>query len=174
MFKAFAGSENKASGKTPATDGSAPRPVLRASKLMLFGAAGTIVYGIWAVIPALTNKSALIKYYESVDHLTASKANSGFVGTTIVDILLWLAAAAVWWWMARATRAGFGQARLASSVLFLAWTYWTYQSAPAANTVLGLINLIITLIIWGIGGVAIYQLWLPESTLFIRSAAKSR
>ena len=60
-------------------------------------------------------------------------------------------------------------ARLASSAFFLFWTYFTYESISGANSVVGLLNLIVELTIWGIGGVAIYQLWLPESSLFLRS-----
>jgi hypothetical protein len=48
----------------------------------------------------------------------------------------------------------------------------TYESISAANTVDGLVNLIIMLITWGLGGVAIYQLWLPESTVFFKSAPR--
>ena len=29
------------------------------------------------------------------------------------------------------------------------------------------------LIIWGIGGAAIYQLWMPETSAFMRSTAES-
>jgi hypothetical protein len=73
-------------------------------------------------------------------------------------------------------QAGVGWARLASSVLFLLWTYFTYESISGVDSVVGLINFIVELIIWGFGGAAIYQLWLPESSLFIRSnkAANSR
>jgi hypothetical protein len=177
MFKASTGSQKKASGKTPAEDDSAPRPVRRASKLMLFGAGGTIAYGVFWAIVALTNRSAWLKSYESVGHESASQANSGFYAALVFSLLLCLAGAAVWWWMSRANRAGLGWARLASSVLFLLWTYVTYQSISSANTVVGLIDLIVMLIIWGIGGGAIYQLWLPESSAYLRSSgtlSKSR
>jgi len=177
MFKASTGSVNKASGKTPATDGSLPPPVRRACKLMLFGAGGTIVYGIFWVIVALVDKNALLKSYETVGHESASNANSGFWAALVFSLAVCLAGAALWLWMSRATRAGLGWARLASSVLFLLWTYFTYQSISAANTVVGLIDLIVMLIVWGIGGAAIYQLWMPESSTFIRSAgsvSKSR
>lgn len=173
MFKAFAGSQDKASGKAPAKDVSAPAPVRRASKLMLFGAGGTIVYGVFWVIVALADKSALLKSYESVGHESASKANSGFYAALVFSLVVCLAGAVLWWWMSRANRAGLGWARLASSALFLLWTYFTYQSISSANTVVGLINLIIMLITWGIGGAAIYLLWLPESSAFLRSGETS-
>jgi hypothetical protein len=176
MFKAFTGSDNKASGKTPATGGTAPRPLLRASKLMVFGAGGTIVYGVFWIIVALTSRSAWLKSYESLEHESASQANSGFYASVVFTLVLSVAAAAVWWWMSRVNQAGLGWARLASSVLFLLWTYFTYESISGVDSVVGLINFIVELVIWGFGGAAIYQLWLPESSLFIRSnkAANSR
>jgi hypothetical protein len=174
MFKAFTGSETKASGKTPATDVAAPRAVQRAGKLMLFGAAGTIVYAVFWIIVAVISRSALLKHYESVGHESASSANSGFFAALVFSTIICLAGAAVWWWMSRANQAGLGWARLASSVLFLLWTYVTYQSISTANSVTGLIDLIIMLVIWVFGGVAIYHLWLPESTIFIRSTAAAK
>ena len=54
-----------------------------------------------------------------------------------------------------------GWARLASSVLFLLWTYFTYESISGVDSVVGLINFIVELVVWGFGGAAIYQLWLP-------------
>jgi glucan phosphoethanolaminetransferase (alkaline phosphatase superfamily) len=176
MFKAFTGSENKASGKTSATDGSAPRTLLRASKLMVFGAGATIVYGVFWAIVALVNKNAWLKSYETVEHESAKAASSGFYASVVFTLVLSVAAAALWWWMSRLNAAGLWWARLASSVLFLLWTYFTYESISGANSVVGLLNLIVELTIWGIGGVAMYHLWLPESSLFIRStkAANSR
>jgi hypothetical protein len=171
MFKVFAGSENKASGKTPATDGSAPpRTVQRASKLMIYGAGGSVVFGIFGIIVALTNRASWVKYYEALNHESASQANSGFVAGVVFTLVVSIAAAAVWLWMARANRSGLSSARWASSALFLVWTYASYRTISSANTVVGLIELIIMLIIWGIGGAVIYQLWMPETTAFIRSA----
>jgi hypothetical protein len=178
MFKASTGSVNKASGKTPAKDDSVPPPVRRACKLMLFGAGGTIVYGIFWIIVALTSRGDWIKHYETAAHESASQASSGFDAALVFSLAICLAGAAIWWWMSRVSRtAGLVWPRWASSVLLLLWTYVTYQSISAADTVIGLIDLIIMLIIWGIGGAAIYQLWLPESSTFIRSAgtvSKSR
>jgi len=177
MFKASTGSVNKASGKTPASDDSVPPPVRRACKLMLFGAGGTIVYGIFWIIVALTSRSSWIKHYESAAHESASQASSGFDAALVFSLVICLAGAAVWWYMSRANRSGQGWPRWVSSVLLLLWTYTTYQSISDANTVIGLIDLIIMLVVWGIGGAAIYQLWLPESSAFIRSAgtvSKSR
>jgi hypothetical protein len=173
MFKAFPGSENKASGKAVAKDGSAyPRSIRFAAKAMLGGAVATIVYGLWGVIAALTQKTAVLKYYESLYHESASKANSGFNSGIVFALLFSLIMAAVWWGMSRGTRAGQGWSRWLSSVLFLAWTFVTYQTISTAHTVVGLVNFIITLIIWGVGGAAIYQMWLPESSAYFKTQSR--
>lgn len=178
MFKAFAGSESKASGKTPATDGSAPpRTVQRAARLMVVGAGGNVVFGIFGIVVALTNRTAWIKYYRGLNHESASQANSGFTAGVVFTLIVSLAAAALWLWMIRANRSGMNAARWASSVFFVVWSYLTYRSISSANTGVGLAELIILLIIWGVGGAAVYQLWLPETTAFIRrteEASKSR
>ncbi len=171
MFKAFTGSESKASGKPPAKNApTVPPATRRASALMLGGAAGTVVFGIYGVIAALTSKAAVIHYYESLNHMTASQANSGFAAAVVFTIVVCLAFAAVWVFMARANRAGLGWARVASSVLFLLWTYGTWRSFATANTTVGLVDLIIMLVIWGIGGAALSQLWLPETSAFMKSS----
>jgi hypothetical protein len=169
MFKAFTGGENKARGKTSATGGSAPpRAVQRAARLMVAGAGGSIVFGIFGIIVALTNRAAWVKYYEGLNHESASQANSGFTAGVVFTVIVAVASAAIWLWMARANRSGMSSARWASSALFVVWSYATYRSISSANTGVGLAELIILLIIWGIGGAVIYQLWLPETTAFIR------
>jgi hypothetical protein len=141
---------------------------------MLAGAAGTVVYGLYVFIVALANRAAALRNFESIDHMTASKASSGFafyVGFSLVECIV---AAALWVWVGRANRSGHGWARIAASVLFLLWTYETYQSISYSishtNTA-GLAVLIIVLIIWGIGGATISQLWLPESTAYFKSSS---
>ena len=64
---------------------------------MVFG--GTIVYGVFWIIVALTSRSASIKSYESLEHEWASQANSGFYASVVFTLVLSVAAAAVWWWM---------------------------------------------------------------------------
>jgi hypothetical protein len=170
--KASAGSKNKASGKTPLPEVSVPpRPVRLAARLTLAGAAVTVVYGLYGLIVALASRAAALRNFESMDHVTASKASSEFtffVGFSLVECI---AEAALWVWMGRANRSGHGWARIAASVLFLLWTYETYQSISYVKTA-GLVGLIITLIVWGIGGAAISQLWLPESTAYFKSSSR--
>jgi hypothetical protein len=172
MFKAFAGGEDKVSGKSVARDGAVPPPpVRRAARLMLAGAVGSIVFGLWGIVSALTSKAQLIRYYESLDHESASQANSGFASAIVFTVVVGLVFAALWVGMSYASRAGQGWARIVSSVFFALWMYGTYRSFPTANTTVGLVDLIIMLVIWGIGGVAVYLLWQPESTVFIKTAS---
>ena len=136
---------------------------------MLAGAVGSVVFGLWGIVSALTSKTELIHYYESLDHVSASQANSGFTAAIVFTVIVGLVSAALWVGMSRANLAGQGWARVASTVLFVLWTYATYRSISTANTVVGLVDLIIMLIVWGIGGGAISQLWRPESTAFIKT-----
>jgi hypothetical protein len=165
---------NKGSGKTPLPEASAPpRPVRLAARLMLAGAAGTVVYGLYGLIVALSDRATTLRHAESVDHLTAGRASSEFTFYFFVlSPVECIAAAALWVWMGRANRSGHGWARIAASVLFLLWTYETCASISGANTALGLVNLIIRLIIWGIGGAVISQLWLPESSAYYKSFSR--
>ena len=135
-----------------------PGPVRRAARLTLAGAAGTIVYGLYWLIVALADRAA--------------RATSGFDASVVSTLVVCIVAVAVWVWMGRANRSGHGWARIASSVLFLLWSYDTYQSISIANTAVGLVSLIIMLIVWGIGGAAIYQLWMPESSAYFKSSSR--
>jgi hypothetical protein len=171
--RASTGSENKASGKKLAEGGStAPRPIQFAAKLTLAGAAGTVVYGLYWLIVAVANRAATLRHFESMDHETAGQASSGFAASLVFTLLICIAAAALWVWMGRANRSGHGWARIAASVLFVLWSWETYQSISIANTAAGLVSLIIMLIVWGIGGAAIYKLWLPESSAYFKSFSR--
>jgi hypothetical protein len=174
--KASTGSGNKGggmgSGKTPLPEASAPpRPMRLAARLTLAGAAGTVVYGLYGLIVALANRATALRNLESVNHMTASKASSEITFLIVFSLVECIAAAALWVWMGRANRSGHGWARIAASVLFLLWTYKTYASISVANTAV-LVSMIITLIIWGIGGAVISQLWLPESTAYFKSFSR--
>jgi hypothetical protein len=178
MFKSFTSSDNKpaATGKKPAPAGSGDSAgataVGRAARLMLGGAAGTLIWGIYWVTLALAFKNDTAAYYAKAQHVTLSQANSRVVGgmlVTIIEVVLFIG---LWLWMARMNKDRQNWARIASTVFFFVWTYETYQAISGLSTYIALINLIIMLLIWGTGLGALYYLWRPESTAFFKSAAQ--
>jgi hypothetical protein len=175
--KAATSSGNKASGRangrTPLPEASAPpRPVRLAATLMLAGAAGTVVYGLYGLIVALSDRTAALRNFESMGHLKPGQASSEFTSSVVFSLVISIVATALWVWMGRANRSGHGWARIAASVLFVLWMYETYQSISYAHTAVGIVSLIIMLIIWGIGGAVISQLWLPESSAYFKSSSR--
>jgi hypothetical protein len=171
------------SGQPPAPSSSpAPAPVRTAVTLMYAGAAASTVTLIisLALIPAI--KDAL---RTARPGLTAAQIRD-------VNILIMLAMVfgllviAVWLWMARATSQGQNWARILSTVLFSLATlalitvrpqhpggylahfvidghvYSAIHSVPAA-TVLGLI---VPVLAWLAGLVAVWLLWRPTSRAF--------
>ena len=176
MFKSFTSSDNKpaATGKKSAPVGSdtsaGARAVGRAGRLMLGGAAGTLIWGIYWVTLALAFKSDTAAYYVKAQHVTLSQASSRVVGgmlVTIIEVVLFIG---LWLWMARMNSGRQNWARIASTVFFFVWTYETYLAINGLSTYIALVNLIIMLMIWGAGLGALYFLWRPESAAFFKSA----
>jgi hypothetical protein len=178
MFKSFTTSVNKPAdtGKKSAAAGidstAGVLAVGRAGRLMLGGAAGTLIWGIYWVTLALAFKNNTAAYYVKAQHVTLSQANSRVVGgmlVTVIEVVLFIG---LWLWMARMNKDRQNWARIASTVFFFIWTYETYQAINGLSTYIALINLIIMLLIWGAGIGALYFLWKPESTAFFKSAAQ--
>lgn len=159
----------------PAGASVAPAPVRRAVRFMFAGSVGSLVLGAYLVIVTVAFRSdslAANNALEGSKRLTASQFNAEFTGVIIFDIVLALVCAALWAWMARMNQAGRNWARIASTVLFLIWTYYTYQTIAGLGTWVILGVLIIELLIWGVGAAALYFLWRPDSTQYFKASAQ--
>jgi hypothetical protein len=166
------------SGGTPAAKGTttprgwaaAPLAVRRAVQLMLAGAAGTFIWGIYWAVVTLAFRGDTVTYYVKSAHLSASKANAEIGGSVLLIVVQAVLYAAFWVLMARMNRDGHGWARILSVALFLFWTYYTYQSIIELKTYIGLGNMIVELLIWGLGSAALVNLWRPDATAYFKRA----
>lgn len=150
------------------TPSAAPAAVRRAARFMFAGSVGSLAWGIYALVVNVTLKNSYFGSLAGKEKLTKAQFDKDFVVLIAIDILFALVGAVLWAWMARLCQGGRNAARIASTVLFLIWTYYTYQtiSGLGAWVVLGV--LVIDLVIWGFGAAALYYLWRPESTAFFK------
>lgn len=183
MFRSFAASDKKLPGKLPvgrkqaAPAEQAPRPLQWAIKFMLAGAAASTVFLVYGVIVTASERNALInaliswnKTQPKSKQLTLDQIHSYVTASFVSMIIIGVIAILLWLWMARMNTAGRSWARIAASVFFLLWTYYTYvsigQTRGAATLI---ISMIIILVIWLIGLGSLFFLWRPASTDFIKA-----
>jgi hypothetical protein len=188
MAKSPTGSQTKptqkadAKGSAPSGTGSlmkrvptwlklsaAPAPIQRAALFMFGGSIGSLALGLYLILVTVTERSASLAANNSTTgtkRLTASQFNAEFTGIIVYDIVLALVCAALWAWMARMNQAGRKWARIASTVFFLIWTYYTYQTISDLSTWIVLGVLLIELAIWGLGAAALYSIWRPDATAY--------
>lgn len=147
---------------------SLPDPMRRAVRFMLAGAGATTIWGLFYVITV------------AVDNASATGVrDKGISGTSLTVEIIVLALEAViyvalWVLMARKTQSGRSWARITSTVLFVLWSYQTYLTIGSmASFPVLIVNLILILIIWGMGLGALVMLWRPESSAFFRSQSRS-
>ncbi len=176
MVKSTTGGGNgpAAMGKTTPQDSTAsPLAVRRAVRLMLAGAIGTFILGIFGVLVTLAFRSVAVNYYVQTAHVTVSKATADANGTVLPAVVRTVLFAALWVLMARLNRDGHGWARIVSTVLFLLWSYDTYEAIEGLKTWFGFGNVIFSLLIWGVGCGALYYLWRPDSTAYFQQSRTS-
>jgi hypothetical protein len=141
-----------------------PTTLRRAVTLMLWGAAGTVVWGILVA-------SSVAVYRDGIDAAGRRVTASG--GQTVTGIvfyvLVMVVLTAAWVLMARKNQEGRGWARITSSVLFLAWSLWTWITiGTTLRAVLPILIMVVTLAIWAIGAVALFLIWRPGSTTYYK------
>jgi hypothetical protein len=164
--------EKRLTGSVP-DDSVVPGPVRNAVRFMLAGGATTAIIGIFLIFATIADKNALTD--SNGKKLSSSEFTSGVVGTVITYLIL----VVIWVLMARLNRAGHGWARILASVFCAISTYDAYSLVNSLTggqtvTVVGVIYIVFTLVIWAIGVVAIALLWRSESTAYFRSRAAER
>ena len=180
MFKSFAEKLPvlAATGKGTVGQPDAPETMRRAVKLMLVGAAISTVFLLFGVIVTVSERNSLInaliswnKTQPKSKQLSLSQIHSYVTVSIVTIIIVGLVSIALWLWMARMNSGGRNWARIAASVLFALWTFYTYQSIGDTRGAATLVaSTIIVLLIWLVGLASLFLLWRPASTLFYKSA----
>jgi hypothetical protein len=169
---ALAGLEKRLTGSVP-DDSAVPGPVRKAVRFMLAGGATTAIIGIFLIIATIADKNALTD--SSGKKLSDSEFTSGVVGTVITYLIL----VVIWVLMARLNRDGRNWARILASVLCAISTYDAYTLVNSLTggetiTVVGVVYIVFTLVIWVIGVIAIAMLWRSESSAYFRARSEAR
>jgi hypothetical protein len=176
MFKSFTVSDKKipvgnkrsAGGKqSPTEPATPPGSVQRAVMLMYGGAATGTVYLITVLATMGSLKSALVNANKTAKHpLTASQINGEATGYIIYVVLVGVVSVALWLWMARVNGQGKGWARIVATVMFCLWTIDTVDTVAQNSPILAMLFPVIA---WLFGLGAVFLLWRPDSTAFIKS-----
>lgn len=169
---ALAGFEKKLTGNVP-DDSDIPGSVRKAVRFMLAGGATTAVVGIFLIIATIADKNALTD--ASGKKLSNSQFTSGVVGTLVTYAVL----ITIWILMARLNRAGRNWARIAASIFCAISTYDSYTLINSLRggetiTVIGVVYIAFTLLIWLLGVLATAMLWRSESSVYFRERAGVR
>jgi hypothetical protein len=169
---ALADLEKRLTGRVP-DDSAVPGPVRKAVRFMLAGGAATATVGIFLLIVTIADKNALTD--SNGKKLSSSEFTSGIVGTVITYVIL----VVIWVLMARMNRAGHNWARILASVFCAISTYDAYTlvnslSGGETITVVGIVYIVSTLVIWVAGVIAIAMLWRSESSAYFKARAAAR
>jgi len=169
---ALTGLEKRLAGRDP-EDSAVPGTVRKAVRFMLAGGATTAVFGIFLVIATVADKNALTD--SSGKKLSNGQFASGVVGTVVTYLIL----VAIWVLMARLNRSGRNWARILASVFCAISTYDAYTLVNSLTggqtiTVIGIVYIVFTLVLWVIGVIAIALLWRSESSAYFRARSAAR
>jgi hypothetical protein len=168
----LAGLEKRLTGTVP-EDSAIPGPVRKAVRFMLGGGAATLVVGVFLIIATVINKNALTD--SSGKKLSSGEFTSGVIGTAITYVLL----VVIWVLMARMNRAGYQWARILASVFAAISSYDAYQLISSLTggetiTVVGIVYIVGTIVIWVLGVMAIAFLWRSESSAYFKARSAAR
>jgi hypothetical protein len=169
---AFAGLEKKLTGRDP-DDSVIPGSVRNAVRFMLAGGLTTAVIGVFLIVVTIADKSALTD--SNGKKLSNSQFTSGVIGTIVTYVIL----VAIWVLMARMNRSGYSWARILASVFCAISTYDAYSLVNSLRggetiTVVGIVYIVGTLVIWVIGVLAIAMLWRSESSAYFKARSAAR
>lgn len=141
-----------------------PGSMRRAVRLMLSGAAATVVWGLFSIIAVIASHNQLVG-------TNGRKLTSGeIVGGAIDNVLFTIVLAAIWVLMARMNQRGRDWARITATVLFVVWSLWFFLTiGGAAASALSVINVFLVFLVWVAGLGALFYLWRPDASEFFRS-----
>jgi hypothetical protein len=167
---ALGGLEKRLTGRVP-DDADIPRPLLRAVRFMLAGAAVTLVTGVFYVIAVLTDPTR----FNNGKPMTSGETGRSvvyYVVTTLVYIALWIV-------MARMNRSGQRWARIVATVLFAIATFDLYAGVNSLQNgqtvdVVNVVSFVLSVAEWVCGLGAIATMWRSEATVYYKSRAVTR
>ena len=168
----LAGLEKRLTGSVP-DDSAIPGPVRRSVRFMLAGGALTAIVGLFLIIATIIDKNALTD--SSGKKLSNGEFTSGVIGTAVTYVIL----VAIWVLMARMNRAGYQWARILASVFCAISTYDTYSLVSSLTsgetiTVVGIVYIVGTLVIWVLGVLSIAMIWRSESNAYFKARSAAR
>lgn len=168
----LAGLEKKLTGRVP-DDSEIPKTVRRGVRFMLAGAATTFLVGLFLIIATIVDKNALTD--SNGKKLSNGQFTSGIVSTLLVYVIL----VVIWVLMARFNRAGAVWARILASVFCAISTYDAYSLVNSLTgnitiTVVGIVYVAGTLVIWALGVLSIAMVWRSESSAYYRARSAAR
>lgn len=154
----------------PALEGQSaeglPESMRRSVRLMLSGAGATAVWGIFLIIVTVANHAQLVG--QNGRKLTSGQIAGGVIYNLLITIIL----AAIWVLMARMNQRGRNWARIISTILFVLWSFETYLTiASVTASPLVIVDVILVLLIWMIGVGALFFLWRPDASEYLRSGS---
>ena len=136
--------------------------MLNAVKLMYAGAAVSTVSLVVSMVDIGGTKAAIHKARPSMTTAQVNQLNTFIITLAIVSGVIGIG---LWLWMARANGQGRNWARILSTVLFGLATLDLLGVFSQPKTLLGLVFPLLT---WLVGAVAVFLLWLGESTAFFK------
>ena len=169
---ALADLEKRLTGRVP-DDAEVPGPVRKAARFLLAGGATTALISLFWIVVVVADRSAL------TDSNGKKITNAQFASGLTQQIVQYAIFIGLWVLMARMNRAGHNWARIVASIFAAYSTYNSYQlvnslTSGATITVVEVIFIVVSLLTWVLGIIAISLLWRSESSVYFRSRTEAR
>jgi hypothetical protein len=167
---ALAGLEKRLTGRDP-DDSDVPRPVRKAVRFMLGGAAVTAVAGLFSIITVISDPDLI--------NNGKKPTSSALTGDIVQVIILTIVYCALWALMARMNRSGRAWARIVASVLFAISTFSLYTAVNSLHggqtiLVVNIISFVLEVAEWVCGCGAVALLWRSESSVYFKAHSGRR
>jgi hypothetical protein len=168
----LAGLEKKLTGSVP-QDAEIPKTVRRAVRFMLVGAALTLIVGVFLIIATVIDKNVLTD--SSGKKITNAEFTTNIVGLIVQYVVI----VVIWVLMARFNRSGAVWARILASIFCAISSFDAYSlvNSLTGNTTISVVGIVYvagTLLVWAFGVLAIAMLWRSESGAYFKSRSAAR
>ena len=164
--------ERRLAGGVPEAS-AVPRPLLKAVRCMLGGAAVTVLLVLFAIVLAIVDRNAFT-------NPNGTKISTGqFTNLIVFYLVVGVIVAGLWIMMARLNRAGLGWARIAASALCAVFSFGIYRLISSFGndtyvSVAYIISLVLVVAMWVLGVVALALLWRAQSSAYYKARTAAR